>query len=66
MLGEGWIGDWHMHTIVYGMDGQWGPGEQHKDVYAIHCDNLLKKSLKKNGYVCAESLCCTAEIIATL
>ena len=31
---EGWIEGWdgHMHTTVYGMDGQQGPAVEHKEL----------------------------------
>ena len=35
-VGGGWDGlggwDWHMHTEVYGMIGQWGPGVEHREL----------------------------------
>jgi len=44
-LGEGWTGawDWHMHTAVYGMIGQWQPAVQHRELHPIFCDNLCGK-----------------------
>ena len=40
-----WIGgqDWHMHTIVYGMDGQQGSAAQNRELYSTFCDNLYRK-----------------------
>jgi len=32
------VWDWHMHTEVYGMIGQWGP---------VFCDNLCGKTTQK-------------------
>ena len=37
------VWDQHMHSIVYGIDGQLGPAEQHKELYSIFCDNLYGK-----------------------
>ena len=38
-----WV--WHMHIVVYGMDGQQGPAGQHREVYSIACDNLYGKRI---------------------
>ena len=37
--------DWHMHTEVCGMIGQWGPAVQHRDLYAVFCDGLYEKRI---------------------
>ena len=61
------VGDWHTHTVVYGMTGQWGPAEQHRKLYPIFYNNL--EQMLKTMDVCVgttESLCCIAEIITTL
>ena len=34
MVGLG-VWDWHMHTIIYGMDGQQGPAVEHKELHNI-------------------------------
>ena len=34
------IWDWPMHTIVCGVDGQWGPAIEHRELYPVFCDNL--------------------------
>ena len=34
------VWDWHMHTIVYGIDGQWGPYVSDREFYQMFCDNL--------------------------
>ena len=44
--------DWHMHTEVYGMIGQWGPAIQHKELYPIFHDNLCGKRIWKRINVC--------------
>ena len=63
------VWDWHVHTAVYGMIGQWGPAVQHREFYPISCDSLRAKSIwkKTDVYTCiTESLCCTADIVTTL
>ena len=30
------VWDWHMHTEVYRMIGQWGPAVQHRELYQIY------------------------------
>ena len=37
--------DWHINTIVCGMDGQQGPAAQHWELYSIFCDNLYGKRI---------------------
>ena len=37
------VWDWHMHTTVYGMDGQLEPAVWCKELYSILCDNLWGK-----------------------
>ena len=39
------VGDWHVYTMVHGMDGQWGPAEQHRELYPLFCDNLYGKRI---------------------
>ena len=59
------IWDWHIHTIVYGMNGQWGPAVQHRGFSSIFCDNLQGKKIWERMNMCTcitESLCCTVEI----
>ena len=34
------IWGWHMHPIVYGMDGQRRPAIEHRELYSEFCDNL--------------------------
>ena len=67
---HGWgLWDWHMHTEVSGVTGQWGPAEQHREFYPIFRDNLCGKRIGKRVDVCTditESLCCTAEVIPTM
>ena len=36
---------WHMHTIVYGMDGQWESAVWHRELYSITYDNLYGKRI---------------------
>ena len=58
--------DWHMHTESY---GQWGHAVQHRALYLMFYDHLGRKRILKGRDVCvdiSESLCCTAEMIATL
>ena len=59
-----------MHTIVYGMDGQWGPTVKHRELYQYSVITYIyeKKNWKKMDVcICiSESLCCIAEIIMTL
>lgn len=52
--GEGWQGvqDLHMHTTVHGMDSQWEPHAQHRELYAIFCNNLYGKKSEKAS-ICA-------------
>ena len=62
------VWDWHMHTEVYEMIGQWGPAAEHRELYPIFCDNLCGRRIWKrmDVWTCiTESLCCTAEIITT-
>ena len=40
-----WVWDWHMHTTVLGVDGQWGPAVQHSELYIP----MWKKNLKNSG-----------------
>ena len=42
---EDW--DWHMHTIVYLMDGQWGPAVQHMKLYLILMITSMGKESEK-------------------
>ena len=52
-------------TLIHGMDGQWGPAVEHRELYSIFCDNLYRKRTWKRMDTCIcifESLCCTAEI----
>ena len=39
------VWDWHVHTEIYGMIGQWGPAGQHREPYPIFCDNLCGKGI---------------------
>ena len=39
------VGDWHVYTMVHGMDGQWGPAVQHRELYPIFCNNLYGKRI---------------------
>ena len=51
------------------MIGQWAPPIWHRELYAIFCDNLYEKRIRKKMDMCTgitESLYCTAEIIVTL
>ena len=51
--------NWHKHTVVYGMIGQWEPDVQHKKLYSIFCDNLCEKEFERMD-VCipiTESFC---------
>ena len=62
------VWDWHMHTVVYGMIGPWGPAIQHRELYPILCDNLYGRRIWKRMDVCTyitESLCCRAKINTT-
>ena len=64
-----WVWDWHAHLSVHGIDGQWGPAVQHRELYAIVCGTVIRgKSLeKKDMHIWGtESLCCAAEMITTL
>ena len=50
---EGWIEsrDWHMHTIVYGMDSQREPAVQHREFYSKFCSNYMGKEYEKE-WIC--------------
>jgi len=37
------VWDWHMHTEVFGMTGQWGPAVWLRELYSIFHDNLCGK-----------------------
>ena len=37
------VWNWHMHAVLCGVNGQWGPAEEHGVLYAIFCDNLYGK-----------------------
>ena len=39
------VWDWHMHTEVYEMIGQWGPSVEHRELYQIFCDNQCGKRI---------------------
>ena len=39
------VWDWHMHAIVYGMDGQWEPAIEHRELYPIFCNKLYGKRI---------------------
>ena len=50
--GVGWMGIWGfffwMQTVIFGMDGQWGPTAQHGVIYMIGslcCTTELEKTL---------------------
>ena len=45
--GREWVGSLGLawHTIVYGMDGQWEPPAQHRELCSIFCDNLYGKRI---------------------
>ena len=61
--------NWHVHTIVYGADGQQGPAVQHRELSPIFFDNIYKKRILNRMGMCiciTESFCCTAEIITEL
>ena len=69
---EGWTGaqNWHIHTDVYGMIGQWGPAVQHREFHPIFCDNLCGRRIWKRrdthpSIGITDSPCYTAEIITT-
>lgn len=55
----------HVHTIVYGMDGQQGLAVQHREqLYPIFHNNLYGKRIGKRKDMCiciTESLRCIAE-----
>ena len=61
------LGFWHIHTIMYGMDGQQGLAVQHREqLYPIFHNNLYGKRIGKRKDMCiciTESLRCIAEII---
>ena len=38
-----WV--WRIHFIAYGMDGQWGPAVQHRELYSIVCNDLYGKRI---------------------
>ena len=48
------VWDWHKHTAVCGMIGQWGPVVQHRELCPILCDNLYGKRTWKivDVYTC--------------
>ena len=59
------VWDWHIHTVVYGMTGQWGTSAEHRELYPIFCDNpYLKRIWKKiDVHICIkESLCCQQKL----
>ena len=59
--------DWHMHTVVCGMDGQQGPAVQTGKSTYYSVITYRGEEIRKRMDVCiTESLCCTAEIITTL
>ena len=52
--GDGWGGgwrdglgiwDWHMHTEIHGMIGQWEPALKHRVLYPLFCDHLWGKRI---------------------
>jgi len=46
-VGRDELGVWdcHMHTAVYGMDGQWVSAVQHRGLYPVFCDGLYGKRI---------------------
>ena len=34
------VWDWHVHTVLSGMTGQWGPAVQHQELCPMFCDHL--------------------------
>ena len=34
------VWDWHMHTEVYGMTGQWGPATEPREPHPLFCHHL--------------------------
>ena len=39
------VWDGHVHTVGYGMIGQWGPPIKHSELFPIVCDNLYGKRI---------------------
>ena len=40
------VGDWHIHTVVYGMVGHRGPAVEHRELYLIFSDDLYGKTFQ--------------------
>ena len=58
-----------MHTIAFGMDKQWDPAVQHRELYMVTYDGGYhgEKNVYIYIYVCViGSHCCTVEIDRTL
>ena len=45
------IWEWHMHTQVYGVIGQWGPALWHRELYPVFCDDLYGQMIRKRMVV---------------
>ena len=67
------VWDKHICTITYKRDNQQRPTALYSKLYAILCNNLWEKNLKKGIYVCVcvymyiyktKLLCCTPEMNA--
>ena len=44
------VWNWHKHSIVYGIDGQWGPASTENSIqYSVI--TYMGKESEKNGYV---------------
>ena len=54
--------------LAFGMDKQWGPTVQHRELYPIcWVGNMMEDIMKKKVHICMTgSLCCTTEIEETL
>ena len=46
------VWDWHRHTEVCGMTGQWGPALVHRELYPVSCDHLWEENLREHGHMC--------------
>ena len=46
------VWDWHIHTEVYGMIGQWGPAVEHRELYPIFCVMICVGKESERDWMC--------------
>ena len=52
-----------MQTIAFGVDKQWDPAEEHRELYLVTCDAISWRAMWEKVYMCMTgSHCCTAKI----